>query len=109
MPVNEAVRLEHELTSRIGMAVDRVVMNALYPDRFSGPDLKRLGPLRRSEDRELRAAARAAESLEKRVSAQGEQLERLERLVAAPVSTLPFVFRPELDLKAARTLAEELA
>lgn len=109
MPVNEAARLEQELTGDIGMAVDRVVMNALYPERFSPADLKRLGPLRKAEDPELNAAARAAGSQATRTASQREQLGRLEAAVETPISTLPFVFRPELDLKAARTLAEELS
>lgn len=109
MPVNEAARLEQELTGDIGMAVDRVVMNALYPDRFSSAELNQLGPLRKADDPELKAAARAAESQATRTASQNEQLERLEASVTTPVSTLPFVFRPELDLKAARTLAEELS
>ncbi|MCO5315736.1 MAG: ArsA family ATPase [Solirubrobacterales bacterium] len=108
MPVNEALRLEQELTSDIGMSVDRIVMNALYPERFSATDLKKLGPLRKSDEPELRAAARAAGSQARRAAAQHDQLERLEREAKTPVSVLPFVFRPELDLKAARTLAEEL-
>lgn len=109
MPVNEATRLERELTGDIGIAVDRVVMNALYPERFSPAELKGLGPLRRAEDSELRAAARAADSQATRTAAQQEQMRRLEQAVSTPVSTLPFMFRPELDLKAARVLAEELA
>jgi len=109
MPVNETARLERELSGRIGMAIDRVVMNALYPDRFSPADLKRLDRLRGSGDDEVRAAGRAAASQARRVAAQREQFARLQEMVAAPISTLPFVFRPELDLKAARALAEEIA
>ncbi len=109
MPVNESARLEQELSEGIGVSIDRVIMNALYPDRFSRTDLDRLASLRGSDDGEVRAAARAAGSQAKRVAAQREQLARLEEMVHAPISTLPFVFRPELDLKAARLLAEEIS
>jgi hypothetical protein len=30
-------------------------------------------------------------------------------MISADISTLPFIFKPELDLKSARQLAEEVA
>lgn len=108
MPVNETSRLESELTSDIGIAVDRVIMNALYPDSFTKSEVKTIGKLKKSDDPEVRAAGRAALSQAKRAAAQREQLERLRGMVEAEVSTLPYVFKPELDLKAARFLAEEI-
>lgn len=109
MPVNETARLESELTGDIGIAIDRVIMNALYPDAFTKSEVKKLGKLRKSDDAEIRAAARAANSQATRAAAQREQLARLEEMVRTEVSTLPFIFKPELDLKAARQLAEEIA
>ena len=38
MPVNESALLEQRLTEDVGVAVDRVYMNALYPERFSDSD-----------------------------------------------------------------------
>ena len=108
MPVNETARLEDELMSDIGMAVDQVIMNALYPDRFPSRDRKAIKRLKRSKDPEVRAGGKAALSQSRRVAAQTEQLKRLEDMVATPVSTLPFIFRPEIDLHAARQLAEEI-
>ena len=109
MPVNETARLESELSSDIGIAIDRVVMNALYPDAFSKSDVKTFGKLKKSDDAEVRAAGRAAASQATRAAAQREQLARLEEMVRAEVTTLPYIFKPELDLKAARKLAEEIA
>jgi anion-transporting ArsA/GET3 family ATPase len=109
MPVNETASLEHDLTSDIGVSVDRVIMNALYPDRFSSEDIEALEGLSRSEDPELRSVHRAALSMSRRTAAQAEQFERLKGLVSAPISTLPFVFEPELTLKAARRMAEEIS
>jgi anion-transporting ArsA/GET3 family ATPase len=108
MPVNETARLEDELTGDIGMAVDQVIMNALYPDRFPSRNRKAIKRLKRSKDPEVRAGGKAALSQSRRVAAQTEQLERLENMVTTPVSTLPFIFRPEIDLHAARQLAEEI-
>lgn len=108
MPVNETANLEAELTGDVDVAVDRVIMNALYPDRYTAKDLKAIKRLKKSEDPVIRAAGRAAISQATRTESQREQLERLENLVSAPVSTLPFIFTPEIDLSAARKLAEEL-
>lgn len=109
MPVNETANLEAELTGDVDVAVDRVIMNALYPDRYSAKDLKAIKRLKKSDDPEIRAAGRAAISQAVRTDSQLEQLERLKGLVSAPVSTLPFIFTPEIDLSAARKLAEELS
>jgi anion-transporting ArsA/GET3 family ATPase len=109
MPVNETASLEKELTGDIGMSVDRVIMNALYPDRFTKKEISALKPLAKSDDPELRSAGRAAASESIRAGAQKEQLDRLHELVEAPISTLPFIFEPELSLRAARRLAEELS
>ena len=108
MPVNETANLEAELTGDIGISVDRVIMNALYPESFSKAELKQVKKLASSDDEEVRAAGRAGASQATRAAAQREQLTRLEELVKTDVSTLPFIFKPELDLKAARQLAEEI-
>lgn len=108
MPVNETARLESELVGDIGMKVDRVIMNALYPDHFPSGTSGAINGLAASEDPEVRAAGRAALSQTRRVAAQTEQFERLKEMVSAPISTLPFIFRPEIDLHAARRLAEVL-
>jgi len=109
MPVNETANLEAELTGDVDVAVDRIIMNALYPDRYSAKDLKAIKRLKKSDDPEIRAAGRAAISQATRTESQREQLERLKSLVSAPVSTLPFIFTPEIDLSAARRLAEEIS
>src|SRR5919197_1523583 len=42
MAVNETAALEHTLTEEVGVAVDRVYMNGLYPERFSTSEVERL-------------------------------------------------------------------
>jgi anion-transporting ArsA/GET3 family ATPase len=109
MPVNETANLEAELNDDVDVAVDRIIMNGLYPESYSAKDLKAIKRLRKNDDPEIHAAGKAAVSQCSRTSSQKEQLERLEAMVKAPVSTLPFIFKPEIDLGAARRLAEELA
>jgi anion-transporting ArsA/GET3 family ATPase len=106
MPVNETVALERQLTEEVDVAVDRVYMNGLYPERFSKPDVERLESACGKANGPLRAAYRAALSESRRAAAQREQLARLAELVRAPVRTLPFVFAPQLGVEEIRELAK---
>jgi anion-transporting ArsA/GET3 family ATPase len=115
MPVNETASLEQTLIEDVGVSVDRVYMNALYPERFSKAETERLEAVsqngnatsgRGSGDGTMRAACRAAISEARRAGAQREQLARLTELVSSPVRTLPFVFKPEIGVEEIRELAE---
>ena len=108
MPVNESAALEAELRSEVGVAVDRVYLNGLYPERFSKEEAERLAELAGGENGMVRAAARAAASEHGRARSQRAQLARLRRRVEAPVKTLPFLFEPELGVEAAQKLARRL-
>ncbi len=108
MPVNESAALEHDLREEIGVAVDRIYMNGLYPERFSKAEAVRLAELAEGETGALRAAARAALSEHGRARSQRAQLARLRRRVRAPVKTLPFLFEPELGPEAAKRLSGRL-
>jgi anion-transporting ArsA/GET3 family ATPase len=109
MPVNESELLERELSENVGVSVDRVYMNALYPERFSESDADRLASVSDSVDGGGRAAVKAALSERRRAVAHRRQLERLRKLVAAPVWTLPFVFEPELGVAGIERLAGEVS
>jgi anion-transporting ArsA/GET3 family ATPase len=109
MPVNETAALEHDLREDVGVAVDRIYMNGVYPQRFSNEEAERLAELAVDEDGDgVRAAARAAVSEHGRARSQRAQLARLRRRVDAPVKALPFLFEPELGVDAARRLARKL-
>lgn len=109
MPVNESAALEHDLVEEVGVAVDRVYLNGLYPERFSKEEAERLMALAASEDGAPKAAARAALSEFGRARSQRAQLARLRRRAQAPVKTLPFLFEPDLGPEAARRLSRRLA
>jgi anion-transporting ArsA/GET3 family ATPase len=112
MPVNESMALERDLRDEVGVAVDRVYLNGLYPERFKKEDAEKLAQLAESENGTngaTKAAARAALSEFNRAKSQRSQLNRLKRGVEAPVKTLPFLFEPELDVEAARKLAGRLS
>jgi anion-transporting ArsA/GET3 family ATPase len=94
MPVNETAILERELGEEIGVSVDRIYLNGLYPERFAATEVERMEDL--NGDPGVRVACRAAVRQSRRAQAQREQLARLEEITAAPVTTLPFMFEPEV-------------
>jgi anion-transporting ArsA/GET3 family ATPase len=111
MPVNETVALERDLRDEVGVAVDRVYLNGLYPERFKKSEAEVLAEGAANGNGgngATKAAARAALSEFNRARSQRSQLNRLKRGVEAPVKTLPFLFEPELDVEAARKLAGRL-
>jgi anion-transporting ArsA/GET3 family ATPase len=108
MPVNESAYLEESLTNDIGMAVDRIYMNALYPERFSLDDAEQLEQALDQADGPARAAVRAALSEHRRSRSQRAQLQRLKEAVSSPVKTLPFIFKPSLDVASLERLAGAL-
>jgi anion-transporting ArsA/GET3 family ATPase len=95
MPVNETVTLERALDNEIGVQVDRIICNGLYPERFAAAEAERLSEIARSVNGAARAACRSALSEFRRATAERDQLARLESLTEAPVSTLPYLFVEE--------------
>jgi hypothetical protein len=108
MPVNESASLEAQLTDDIGMSVDRVYMNALYPERFAKSEASELEKALEEADGPAKAALRAALSEYRRSRSQRAQLQRLKRAVSSPVKTLPFIFKPSLDVPSLERLAGAL-
>ncbi|MFN8161214.1 MAG: ArsA family ATPase [Solirubrobacterales bacterium] len=108
MPVNESAALESQLREEVGVAVDRVYMNALYPERFSRQEAERLAGVAEQGEGPVRAAARAAVSEHRRARSQRAQLARLRRRTGTTVRTLPFIFEPELGIESVRRLSARL-
>jgi hypothetical protein len=90
------------------MAVDRVYMNALYPERFAKGEASELERALEAAEGPARAAVRAALSEYRRSRSQRAQLQRLKRAVSSPVKTLPFIFKPSLDVPSLERLAGAL-
>ncbi|MEK6277189.1 MAG: ArsA family ATPase [Actinomycetota bacterium] len=109
MAVNESAMLEAELRDEVGVAVDRVYMNALYPERFSREEAERMDDASEQAGPAVRTALRAALSEHRRARSQRAQLARLRRRVGSPVKTLPFVFEPELGVDGVDELAARLS
>ena len=113
MPVNETLEFRAKLREEMGMDLDAVVVNALYPERFSGPEADAIAEaeakLDGAGDHAERAALRAALSEHHRARAQRVQLRRLRREIGGQeVTTLPFLFEPELGMDDFDRLSRDL-
>ena len=116
MPVNETVSLERDLAEQVGVTVDRIFCNGVYPERFDEDEVELVAAVAGTGDSEsgengdtlVRSACRAAVGESRRARSQREQLARLEELCTAPVTTLPFLFEPEIGIEEIRVLSEEL-
>jgi anion-transporting ArsA/GET3 family ATPase len=116
MPVNETLDLQRNLKADLGLKLDRIFMNGIYPELFTDQEAATLRDLL-ERDAEAgdgaaglvrRGALRAAISEHRRSQSQREQLSRLERGARQNVVELPFVFRPQLEMGAVEDLAESI-
>ncbi len=107
-PVAETIELRERLREELGAEVDAVVVNGLYPERFSGAEAERIasadGDVRSPV---LRAALRSALSEHRRARTQRTQLRRL-RTAVGKACALPFLFEPELGVDGLERLSREL-
>jgi anion-transporting ArsA/GET3 family ATPase len=108
MPVNETIEFERRLADELAMVIEHVVVNGVYPQRFSGEEAGRLRSLDGRGSPEASAALRAALAEHERARGHRAQLRRLRRQVEAPVVTLPYLFEPELGRAQVELLANEL-
>jgi anion-transporting ArsA/GET3 family ATPase len=110
MPVNETLELDGRLRAAIGLGLDAIVVNGVYPARFSGKEADALREAARGDGLapEALAAVRAALVEHERARTQRSHLRRLKRDAGAPVHTLPFLFDAEVGLEEYATLAAKL-
>ncbi len=110
MPVNETLELERRLPEAVGIGLEAIVVNALWPERFSAADAETLRAASEDGHRpEAAAALRAALSAHERARAQRSHLRRLRRGTSARVVTLPYLFESEIGLTEYERLAAGLA
>ncbi len=109
MPVNETVDFRDALREQMGMELDTVVVNAIYPERFSHSEAERIERAADSNGSPgVRAALKAALFEHRRAGTQRGQLRRLRKQLGRGVITLPFLFEPELGLDSFERLSAEL-
>jgi anion-transporting ArsA/GET3 family ATPase len=105
LPVSETLDLEGRLLAALGRPLDALIVNGLLPGRLSAADVDRLAA---GDGAVPRAVVIAARRRHGQATAQRGQLRRLRRHAGAPITTLPFLSRPQLDLDGVRELAGRL-
>jgi anion-transporting ArsA/GET3 family ATPase len=108
MPVNETIDLGARLREQMGMAIDAIVVNGVYPDRFTKADAERMASVDGAGDPGARAAVGAALSEHARARSQRSELGRLRRAVDVPVTTLPYLFEADLGIEQLEALSRDL-
>jgi hypothetical protein len=104
MPVNETLELERRLPDAVGLGLEAIIVNGMWPERFSAADADAMRAVGDGRP-DLRAALTAYE----RARAQRSHLRRLRRAASAPVVTLPYLFDAELGLPEFERLGSRLA
>jgi hypothetical protein len=109
MPVNETLELRGRLEAAVGLGLDAVIVNGLYPERYTKAEAE---ALRRAAadglEPDALTAVRAALTQHERSRAQQTHVRRLRKEAGAPVLELPMLFEPEVGLAEYEHLAEEL-
>jgi anion-transporting ArsA/GET3 family ATPase len=113
MPVTETLELDQTLAEQVGRRLDAVVVNGVYPRRFTGKELDQIrGSNANGRGRATVAALRAAGVEAERYRSQQSEVTRLRRRLRRQsdpdVVTLPYLFEPELGLEAIERLGREL-
>jgi anion-transporting ArsA/GET3 family ATPase len=110
MPVNETLELERRLPEAIGAGLEAIVVNGLWPGRFSAADAEAMRAASADGQRpEAAETLRAALTAHERARSQRSHLRRLRRAASARVVTLPYLFESELGLPEYEKLAGDLA
>jgi anion-transporting ArsA/GET3 family ATPase len=108
MPVNETLEFEHELSAAVVRGLDRIVVNAVEPERFSAAEAKALAGVANRGSAANRTAIGAALSERGRAAEQHSQVRRLRRTAHAPVTTLPLLTDAEVGIEQVERLSREL-
>jgi anion-transporting ArsA/GET3 family ATPase len=111
MPVNETLELSGRLRDAVGLELDAIVVNGLYPERFSKAEVVRLREAASADGLPPGGvdAIRAALAEHERARTQRVHLRRLRREAdGAAVLTLPFLFDPDIGLAQYGRLASDL-
>jgi anion-transporting ArsA/GET3 family ATPase len=109
MPVNETLELGDRLETAVGLGLDAVVVNGLYPERYTKAEAEMLrSAAANGLEPEALAAVQAALAEHERARGQQTHVRRLRKQAGAPVLELPLLFEPEVGLEQYQYLAEEL-
>jgi anion-transporting ArsA/GET3 family ATPase len=110
LPSNEAIELAHKVKDTLKVPLGPLVVNALYPPRFThGPSGRALHALPEDVgDAQLQPLVTSARTAERRRALNERYLERLRTELPQPQIHLPYLFTSEFGAKAVSDLATRL-
>jgi anion-transporting ArsA/GET3 family ATPase len=110
MPVVETLELERKLPDAVGLGLEAIIVNAVWPARFSDEDVEAIrAASANGRDPDGIAALQAALAEHERAMLQREHIRRLQRESGARILSLPYLFESELGLPEYQLLADDLA
>jgi anion-transporting ArsA/GET3 family ATPase len=101
MSVRELVELDAGMHRAVGRGLDLVVVDGVFPDRFTAAEAEQLHRVASQS-----GAVRAALAEHRQAEAHAARTEWLRERIAAPVVTLPFLFATEIRKRELERLAE---
>jgi anion-transporting ArsA/GET3 family ATPase len=115
MPVNETLDFKRRLRDELGLELERIFMNGIYPQLFDTGEIETIERHYESCASNgsgsavvRRAALRAALAEHGRACSHRLQADRLASEAGQELVELPFLFRPEIDMEAIAELADVL-
>jgi len=109
MAVSEAVDLHHRAVTDLHLAVDRVVVNALYPDDFDAPELwAEIERLHAQDRSNMTALLRSARTIHGRREINRGQLKQLQQQIPLPQVRIPHLFQSAVDPAGLLRIAQHL-
>jgi Anion-transporting ATPase len=96
MPVAETIDLERRLRAELGLGLERVLVNAVLPDRLSAAEARTVDAVAPAASPMARAALGSSLAAHAGARAQRAQLARLRRGVSARATTLPHLLTSDV-------------
>ena len=110
MPVVETLELGRKLPEAVGLGLEAIIVNGVWPTRFSAADVATIrAAADNGYDAGAQAALAAALAEYERAALQADHVARLESESGVQVLSLPYLFESELGLPEYQQLADELA
>jgi anion-transporting ArsA/GET3 family ATPase len=110
LPSNEAIELSRRAEEKLQVPQKLLVVNAMYPPRFSqGVSARALHALPEElDDAELQPLVASARTEQRRRALNDHYVERLRQALPLPQAHLPYVFAAEFGQRAVADLSERL-
>lgn len=109
MPVNETLMMRDVIREKIGMPIQSVIANSVYPTLFDSDEVDWMqGAVEHIEDDDLGGMLEAGAFRHQRVALQQTYMDRLYREADVPVFPIPYYFVERVTFPVIRDMAKRL-